>query len=341
MTDALMFATGVHTERDFVLESGAVLPVAEVAYVTLGRLNADRSNAILLAHGYTSSHTFVLEGSAAAEGSWSELVGPGRAIDTDRYFVISSNALGSCYGSTGPGSVNPETGKPYGPDFPAVRFADIARLQKVMLSSLGVDRLHAAVGVSMGGFQVLQWGVQYPDDVGKIVVALSSPAGLFRAGEPDATGQALRADPAWNDGHPEPRAMVPLLADIRMKTLLNYGMDAWLAAQGQTEPQRLATMRQMAEEWAEGFDSRSLLVLRDAISHFDVVRTCGAIRASVLLVLSTTDAIFPASQGPDMLRMLRGQGVDVRFHELESPFGHLASGLDWQRWAAPLQDFLA
>lgn len=147
MTEAMH---GVHVERNFVLSSGVVLAEVNLAYVTLGRLNSERNNAVLVTHGYTSSHTFVLPDSTAAEGSWSELVGPGKAIDTDRFFVISSNTLGSCYGSTGPASIDPATGRCWGPAFPVIDFSDVIALQKSLVDAWGIRKLHAVAGVSMG-----------------------------------------------------------------------------------------------------------------------------------------------------------------------------------------------
>ena len=345
MTDALKAAAagrGTHTEHNFALDGGATLPKADVAWLSMGRLNADASNAVMVTHGYTSSHSFIEEGSAAAEGSWSGLVGPGKAIDTNKYFVVSSNALGSCYGSSGPRSINPATGVAFGPNFPAVRFSDIVRLQERLMASFGVNHLHAVVGVSMGGFQTLQWGVQYPDRVKRLVVALSALNGAFvRPGGTDTLGDSLRAEPAWNGGWPAPGAMVPFLTRLRTNTLLNYGMDAFLVAQGLDAPQRAARMHEMAAQWAAGFDANSLVTLRDAISHFDVSESCAAIRARLLLVLSSTDALFPASRGEQTLAHLKARGVDAQFFPLESAFGHLASGLDWQGWETPLRQFLA
>ena len=334
-------ASGAHTERDFQLDSGAVLPRADIAWISAGRLAADGRNAVLVAHGYTSSHRFIEPGSAAAEGSWSELVGPGRAIDTDRFFVVSSNVLGSCYGSTGPGSLDPASGLPYGRDFPAIAFSDIVRLQRRLLDALGVQHLRAVVGVSMGGFQTLQWGLQYPDHMDRLVVALSAlEGGFLRSPGVDALSQALAACPQWRDGRPAPGAMVPFLTDLRIDTLRRYGMDAWLRDQGMDTAQREDRLRAMALPWAQGFDAHALLVLRRAIVAFDAKPALAAIRARLLWVLSTTDSIFPASGGPAVVQGLRAAGVDASFHHLESAYGHLASGLDWQGWAEPLRRFL-
>lgn len=338
MTEAMH---GVHVERNFVLSSGVVLAEANLAYVTLGRLNSERNNAVLVTHGYTSSHTFVLPDSTAAEGSWSELVGPGKAIDTDRFFVISSNTLGSCYGSTGPASIDPATGRCWGPAFPFIDFSDVIALQKSLVDAWGIRKLHAVAGVSMGGFQALQWGVQYPDAVARLVVALSSLSGA-RASSAGVAGvrATLAADPAWNDGHAPAGAMQATLSQLRLKTLANYGMDAWLADQHLAPAQRTERMQAMAHEWAASFDANALVTLMQAIESFDVRERLALLKARVLYVLCTTDALFPASMGPEVLQQLRDQGVDARFHALQSDYGHLASGLDAASWSGVLADFM-
>ena len=321
---------------DFTLSSGRKL-LARIAYVTLGTLNEARNNAVLVTHGFTSSHRFILPGSSAAEGSWSELVGPGRAIDTDRYFVICSNALGSSYGTTGPRDTDQETGKPFGADFPAISFADIASLQHTLLQAMGVIRLHAVVGVSMGGFQAWQWAIQYPhavEGVG-VVLATFSPSRVA-----SALQETLAADPSWNGGHPASGAMLPMMTRMRLATLKRYGMESWLAARGLTPGEIEKELLAQCESWAREFDPCSLLVLRRAMDDFDARPSLSGIHASVLLVLSTTDVFFPASAGPGMLDDLRGNNVRAVFQPIESIYGHLASGLDWQRWSDALKKFI-
>lgn len=341
MNPAVDPVLGEHVEDDVRLVSGQRLPQATTAYVTLGRLNDTASNAVLITHGYTSSHRFILPDPGAAEGSWAGLVGPGRAIDSDRFYVIAANALGSSWGSTGPGSLDPATGVSWGEGFPSIRFADIVARQAALVTALGVERLHAVAGVSMGGFQALQWGVQYPDRVDRLIVALSAlDGGVIRPTGRDALGEALRGSPDWNGGRPVAGALGTVLTDLRRDTLRRYGLDAWLEDQGLDEPERLLRITELASEWAARFHPMSLLVLRDAIDHFDVNDQLAAIRARLLLVLSTTDALFPASSGPAMLARLRAAGVDARFVELQSRYGHLASGLDADRWAGSLRDFL-
>lgn len=333
---AMTYYSSTHHVPNFVLSSGHTLE-ARLAYVTLGTLNERRDNAVLVTHGFTSSHRFILPGAVAAEGSWSSLVGPGKAIDTDHYFVISSNALGSCFGTTGPSDCDPERNRPFGADFPAINFEDIVAQQRQLVSSLGVNRLHAVVGVSMGGMQALQWAVQYPNEVERVGVALSAFTSSKGATALEAT---LAADPAWNDGHPAPGAMVPLMTRLRADTLRRYGMAAWLADQGLSDSSREEELMKQAHMWASEFDPSSLLVLRRALDTFDVRPFLHRIRAQVLLALSTTDELFPASAGARMLTELEANGVQAWLHVIDSPYGHLASGIDWPLWSERLKQFI-
>ncbi len=163
------------TTRDFRVSGGEVLPEVTIAYCTRGRLAPDGRNAILVTHGYTSSHRMIVPGGASSEGAWSTLVGPGAAIDTDRYYVVCSNMLGSSYGSTNAASIDPRTGRPYGSRFPAITVADIVTAQKLLLDHLGVTHLRAVVGPSYGGFQAFQWAVTFPDFMDGIVPVVTSP----------------------------------------------------------------------------------------------------------------------------------------------------------------------
>src|ERR1700733_9205698 len=167
---------------DFPLRNGSVLPEVTLAYVTRGRLAPDGRNAILVTHGYTSGPRMIEPGVGSSEGAWSTLVGPGAPIDTDRYFVICSNMLGSSYGSTNGASIDPRTGKPYGSRFPRITVEDIVTAQKHLLDGLGVKHLRAVVGPSYGGFQAFQWGVTFPSLMDGIVAVVTSPktAGVDR-----------------------------------------------------------------------------------------------------------------------------------------------------------------
>lgn len=334
---------GTFRTSDLVLSKGGLLPQAELAYIHTGELDVDGSNVVLMTHGYTTGHHFVMPDSLAAEGSWSELVGPGRAIDTDRFFVVSTNALGSCYGSSGPASIDPTTGAAYGETFPGVTITDTVRLQRMFLESLGVTSLYAVAGPSMGGIQAFQWGVQYPDWTARLVVAVSgieSPT-LKGATDRNAYAEMIRAEPGWDGGRPGKGAIVPWLAQIRLNTLREYCMDEALRDQGLSNEDVDARLNELAHQWAEGFHPWSLVSLGQAISDYGVSDQLSRIKARVLLALCDNDRIFPASRGPETMRRLKAADVDVKFVEIPSRYGHLASGLDWQSWEGDLREFLA
>ena len=331
------------TVPTFKLESGRVLPDLTLAYETYGRLGPDRRNAILVTHGFTGNHRAAgKDPNDPTAGWWDGLIGPGKVIDTDRYFVVSSNMLGSSFGSTAPASVNPGTGKPYGPDFPDITLRDIVGAQKLLLDGLGVEHLVAVAGPSYGGYQAFQWGVTYPAFMSAIVPVVSAPKGSGG----DAAVKALRdrfaTDPSWNSGwHYERGGIFSTLLEVRIETLTRYGQDEALARTIADPVQRAARLRQIAEIWARRFDPNSMVTLRKAAVKYDAERDFSQIRAKVLYVLSRTDKLFPPSIAPAVMAKLAAAGVDARYFEIDTELGHSASGPEWEKWAPTLKDFLA
>jgi homoserine O-acetyltransferase/O-succinyltransferase len=325
------------------LESGQVLPEVTIAYETYGQLAPDGRNAILIVHGYTSNHHAAgrYQPIDSQPGWWDRLIGPGKAVDTTRFFVVSSNVLGSCYGTTGPTSVNPATGKPYGPEFPDITMRDMVVAQRELVARLGVTHLVAVAGPSMGGRQAFQWAVTFPDFVDGIIPVASSPKGL---GKDDAVHNLIRrlsTDPNWNNGwYYERGGIVPTLMAIRLETLRRYGIDAVLGSSHPDPVQREARIRRQAEAWARQFDAHSLVVLRKASVRFDAQRDFGAIKAKVLYVLSRTDQLFPPTMGARVMGRLQAAGVDATYVEIDSDYGHLASGREADQWAPALRSFL-
>jgi homoserine O-acetyltransferase len=325
---------------DLPLKQGAVLRDARVAYITRGRRAPDGSNTILMTHGYTSSHAYIgADDGTASEGSWGYLVGPGRAIDTDRWFVVSSTMIGASAGSTSARSVNPATGRPYGPDFPPITLPDIVAAQRRLLDGLGVRRFHAVVGPSYGGFQAFSWGVEYPDDMKGLVAAVS---GLAAPPIDVAKTEArLAADPNWNGGHYyEAGGIAETLIRIREDTLRGYGIEQELAPRFPDKAARDAEIRRQAQAWAEATDGHALLVLGRAMRSYDVRGDLARIRAKVLYVLSRTDRLFPPSLHDEVMPALAAAGVDARYAEIDSQHGHLASGTDAAKWAPALKAFI-
>jgi homoserine O-acetyltransferase len=331
------------TAYGFKLDSGRVLPEMTLAYETYGRLAPDGRNAILVTHGFTSSHHAAgkYTPADAAAGSWDGLIGPGKAIDTTRYFVVSSNMLGSSYGSTAPRSTNPATGKPYGPDFPDITVRDIVRAQKLMLESLRVAHLVAVAGPSYGGFQAFQWAVTYPGFMHGIVPVVTAPKYRSGAETPQAMIERFAKDPGWNGGwHYDTGGIPATMAALRYNTLLNYGQNEILAVRIPDAAAREARLRQMAEAWAREFDPNSMVTLRKALQTFDTTGDFGKIRARVLYVLSRTDKLFPPRIAPEVMDGLARAGVDAKYVEIDTEFGHSASGPEWAKWGPALKAFL-
>ena len=329
--------------ENFKLELGHTLPELVLAYETHGRLAADGANAVLLTHGFTSSHHAAGPSAPGeAPGWWDGLVGPGKAVDTGRLFVVSSNMLGSSYGSTAPASVNPATGRRYGPDFPDITLGDIVRAQRALLDSLGVRRLAAVAGPSFGGYQAFQWAVTYPDYMDGVVAAVTAPKGPGNDSAVRALVERFAADPGWHGGwHYDAGGIPATMTALRVETLKRYGQNEVLAAAFPDPARRSARIQEMAEAWARQFDPNSMVALRKAQSRFDAERDFARIRATVLYALSRTDVLFPPSLAPDVMAKLRAAGVDARYVDIDSDFGHAASGADWSKWAPALGEFLA
>lgn len=319
---------------DLPLRLGGLLPGVRLAYCSFGRLANDGRNAVLLTHGFTSSHLFT------QSNGWGSLIGPGKALDTDRVFVVSSNMLGSSYGSTGPSNMIPAGGKPYGPNFPPIAVSDIVAAQRRLLGALGVKQLAAVLGPSYGGFQAFTWGVEHPDFV-RAIVPVETATQAQQAFDAQGTLRRFEQDPNWNGGHCyETGGIVPTMSRLREQTLRRYGADQGLRAEGLTEALVAAEITRQALEWASVFDPNSLLALGRAINLYDVRSELGRIKARVLYVLSRTDALFPPSLAQSVMPALAAAGIDARYFEIDTEHGHLGSDVDVAKWAPVLAEFL-
>lgn len=327
----------IFSAREFRLESGQILPVLELAYETYGVLSPQRDNAVLVVHGYTSSHHAAGRNAAGKEGrgvpagavGWFDgLIGPGKAIDTDRHFVVSVNALGSAHGSSGPNCTDPRTGKPYGPTFPEITLRDMVSSQKLLVDSLGLKNLVAVVGPSMGGFQSFQWAASYPGFMKAIVASVSAPRAPSRLGGLEALQKRLASDPNWNGGwYYDNGGITATLEQIRYETLINYG---------QTED----AAKTAAKSWAKLYDGHSLVALRRAIDSFDITDQYAKLKSKVLYVQSKTDKLFDIALCPAYVTDMRKAGIDITYVELPSDKGHLASHADAAMWAPLLGAFM-
>ena len=328
----------------FKLESGVVLPELTLAYETYGRLALDGRNAILVSHGFTSNHHAAGKYAVTDQvaGWWEGLIGPGKAIDSDRYFVVSSNMLGSSFGSTAPASTNPKTGKPYGPDFPDITLRDIVGAQKTLLEALRVQHLVAVAGPSYGGYQTFQWAVTYPTFMSGAVAVVSAPKGSGGDGAVKTLVDRFAADPNWSGGWYYDRGGIfPTMLKLRIETLERYGQNEVLARTIADPDQRAARLRQLAEGWARQFDPNSMIALRKAAVKFDAERDFSRVRAKMLYVLSRTDKLFPPSIAPGVMDKLTRAGIDAKYFEIDTELGHSASGPEWAKWGPTLKDFLA
>lgn len=331
------------TTRDFRLQSGVVFSEVTISYRTLGTLAADRGNAVLVTHGNTSGPQMIDPGGSTGEGSWNEIVGPGKAVDTNRFFVICPNMLGSSYGSTNGASIDPATGSPYGPRFPDITVSDIVGTQRLLIDQLGITKLFAIVGPSYGGFQAFQWAVNYPDMMRGIAPVVTSPLVPRERSEGNVMRllATLSRDPNWNGGdYYDLGGVVETMTQIRMATLKTYGIEDRLKATLSDPIEIEAAIRDEAARWAEGFDANSLIILAKALRGFDVTAQLSRIKAKVLFVLSRTDRLFPPDIAPGVMQGLKAAGVDADYFLLDSELGHSASGLDTHKWAPRLKVFM-
>ncbi|MGA8755725.1 MAG: alpha/beta fold hydrolase [Stellaceae bacterium] len=329
---------------NFRLQNGVTMPKVDIAYETYGRLAGDGRNAVLVTHGYTSSHHAAGRNPANGNqpGWWDGLIGPGKAIETDRLYVVASNMLGSSYGSTNGASIDPDTGKLYGSNFPAITVRDIVGAQKALLDSLGVHHLVALAGPSYGGYQAFQWAVAYPDMMDAIAAVVTAPRSQNAEKSLAELEARLATDPEWHGGdyygHGGAKAV---LTQMRFETLMRYGYNEQLAGRYPDKTAREQAIRQLATDWARNWDANSLVILRRATIGFDTVKDFAKIRAKVLYVLCRSDALFPPSVMPGVMHDLAAAGVEARYFEIDSDLGHSASGPEHAKWSPVLRDFLS
>jgi homoserine O-acetyltransferase/O-succinyltransferase len=331
------------TTYGFRLQSGKTLSEMTLAFETYGRLAPDGRNVILVTHGGTGGQHMAGKYSPTdrAPGAWDTLIGPGKAIDTNKYFVVSSNVLGSSYGSTAPASINPATGKRYGPDFPDISMHDIVTAQRTLLRGLGVHRLVAVVGPSYGGFQAFQWSVSYPDDMAGIAAVITAPRDNRGESDVQALVDRFAKDPNWNGGWHYDRGGIPdTLTTLRIETLTRYGFNEILAEKFPTQAERDAEIRRRAEPWAKEFDPNSMITMRRAAVRYNAEKDFSKIRAKVLYVISRSDKLFPPSIAPDVMDKLAKAGVDAKYFEIDTDFGHSATGVEWAKWGPTLKAFV-
>lgn len=328
------------------LDCGVTLHGVSVAYETYGRLDQAKSNAILVTHAFSGdAHAAGLDAAGGA-GWWDDMIGPGKGFDTNKYFVICSNVLGGCRGTTGPSSIDPATGKPYAMTFPVITIGDMVRLQKMLIDSLGIEQLLAVAGGSMGGMQVLEWVAAYPNAVRcALPIATSWRHSAQQIAFNEVGRQAVMFDPDWNGGDYYSSGKPPArgLSIARMVGHITYMSDESMR---QKFGRRLrdkdafgfdfevdfeveSYLRYRGAQFVDRFDANSYLFITKAMDYFDVTQGRGALptvfenASTRFLVISfTSDWLYPTYQSQEIVRALRSRNREVAFVELESNYGH-------------------
>ncbi len=349
------------------LQSGATLPAPfTMAYETYGTLNAGRSNAILILHALSGDAHVAGRHSAADRkpGWWDDAVGPGRAFDTDKYFLICSNVIGGCQGSTGPSSVNPKTGEPFGLQFPVLTVADMVEAQRLLLDRLGIETLLSVVGGSMGGMQALQWTISHPARVrSAIVLAATAQVSPQSIAFNEVARQAIYADPKWKHGkYTKEEAPKEGLSVARMIGHITYLSDRSMRekfGRRLQERQKLgydfatefaveSYLKHQGDHFTQRFDANTFLFITKAIDYFDLAHGRASladafqkVTARFLVVSYSSDWLYPPEQSEALVRALLQNGIDVTYVEIHSDYGHDSFLIETDRLAGLSRDFLA
>ncbi len=354
-------------ETPLPLKSGAVLDRYELVYETYGRLNADASNAVLVCHALNASHHVAgtYEGQDKSEGWWDNLVGPGKPLDTDRFFVIGVNNLGSCFGSTGPTHLNPATGQPWGAAFPVVTVEDWVDAQARLLDTLGISRLAAVLGGSLGGMQALSWTLRYPERVGDCIAVATAPnLSAQNIAFNEVARRAIITDPDFHGGHFYAHGVLPrrglrvarmighitYLSDDSMeekfgRSLRKAGADGRAAELGYStqdiEFQIESYLRHQSDKFSEYFDANTYLLITRALDYFDPASAHGGDLAAAFAVARnqrftvisfTTDWRFAPERSREIVKALVDNRIDVSYAEIAAPHGHDAFLLEDPRY---------
>ena len=348
------------------LDCGETLQPVDLAYETYGELNAARTNAICVCHALTGdAHAAGILPADGKPGWWDNMIGPGKAFDTDKYFVICSNVLGGCRGTTGPGSVNAATGKPYAMSFPVITILDMVRLQKMLIDHLGIERLLAVTGGSMGGMQALAWAASYPDAVVSAHSRSPPPRGIVRSRSPSTKWAARRSWPTpigttatTTTRSPPARG----LAVARMVGHITYMSDESMREKFGRRLRDKATfgfdfsvdfevesyLRYRGSQFVGRFDANSYLYITKAMDYFDLANGTASLadafrkgNTRFLVISFTSDWLYPSYQSVEVVQALRSMNRDVAYCELPSNYGHDAFLVDVGEQTEVIRGFLA
>ena len=362
-----VIAQKAHFDAPIRLRSGAELPAYDLAYETYGELNAARSNAVLVCHALNASHHVAgfYQEDQANVGWWDNLVGPGKPLDTDRFFVVGSNYLGSCFGSTGPASTNPATGRPWGADFPVVTVEDWVETQARLADRLGIERFAAVIGGSLGAMQALQWSLSYPERVRHaLVIAAAAKLSPQNIAFNEVARQAIMTDPDFHGGHYYEKGVVPTrgLRIARMIGHITYLSGEAMAEKFGRLLRRKALgfdfdidfevesyLRYQGDKFSTYFDANTYLRITKALDYFDpagdfdgnLSAALARARAQFLVVSFKSDWRFPPSRSREVVRALLDNRRIVSYLEIDAPGGHDAFLLEDARYHAALRAYFA
>ena len=330
---------------DLILESGEKLKNVQIAYETYGKLNKEKNNAIMVCHALSGdAHVAGWYEKDKKPGWWDIIIGPGKCLDTDKYFIICSNVLGGCKGSTGPSSINPDTNKEYGLDFPIITIKDMVNAQKILINSLGITQLFAVIGGSMGGMQVLQWCISYPEMVrSAIPIATTAYSSPQQIAFNEVGRRAIISDPSWNNGNyydsnipVDGLSLARMIAHItylsnesmyqkfgrRLQDKEDYGFDF------ETEFEVESYLHYQGNSFTKRFDANSYLYITKAIDYFDLAgegslaETFFGLKIKFLVISVDSDWLYPPVQSKDIVMGLNANDIDVRYCEIKSSYGH-------------------
>ena len=368
-TDMTFAATPqtMHFDQPLSLKGGGVLPAYQLTYETYGQLNAKRDNAVLICHALNASHHVAgyYEGQEKSTGWWDNMIGPGKPVDTNRFFVIGVNNPGSCFGSTGPMHTNPQTQQVYGADFPVVTVEDWVNAQARLLNALGIQQLAAVMGGSLGGMQALSWSLQYPDRVRHAVVIASAPnLNAENIAFNEVARRAITTDPDFHGGHFYAHGVVPkrglriarmlghitYLSDDVMNTKFGRALqsgDVFKYSTQEIEFQIESYLRYQGDKFSEYFDANTYLLITRALDYFDpacahggdLTKALASARAKFLLVSFTTDWRFAPARSREMVQALVANQRDVSYAEIDAPHGHDAFLLDDPRYLKVVRSY--
>ncbi len=352
--------------NELELESGRKLGPIQIAYETYGTLSPEKDNVILILHALSGDHHAAgyYQPDDKKPGWWDNFIGPGKAFDTDRYYIICSNCIGSCQGSTGPSSINPETNKPYGLTFPIITIQDMVNAQKRLLEHLEIDRLLCVAGGSMGGMQALQWAVSYPDMVEAVIpIATTANHSAQNIALNEVGRQAILADPNWNngeyyDGEPPDRGLAVARMVGHISYLSDQSMHEKFGRKLQdrqrvsfdllTDFQIESYLQYKGASFTRRFDANSYLYISKALDYFDLAEGYGSltealkgVRSKFLVLAFSSDWLYPPYQSKVVVSALRQNGVSVSYCEIKSDYGHDAFLLECAQQTQLIRDFLS